>query len=520
MAPSGAKPKRNVRIDSLPSDRRIAAKDCRQCVTRRIKCDRSMPHCRKCSIRGLVCPGFPRVYLRWDQGVASRGYLSGKSLPLVGCNASVPGLEYVSSSDSSFILSPQNVSIQNASPTSDAELATQHLSRSLCDKLLLHFLSNVASRLTWIDGPDNPWRSLVLPLAQRSACLRLSILGLAAAHLSATSAEFERSSTHLQVNQRLRNEILGTLSRKMQIECSANSISVGGGFLDFSLVEMLASMLVLCYGELHIPGSMDWKLHLRACHAIIERHHLRSMRELSGDVIAKWLINEVIDLEIFGNISAFTLELDPSVMMTWPAVFDGDFWDFTLLINETTVAERSHYALLKSSNGPVQVDMRYWHAKLEIACTRASMLISSFPEDEPLKRTRFRAIIEAHYHACLIYSYQALASQAEAAEAIQSSLNHLWNIVVAVTTEPGPTFAHDIFFPLFIVGTESQHDKQRQSHIENLFLQSIATTGFWCNHAALQFLHLFWESSSDKHQRSWIQFARINEEEIGSFFVF
>ena len=317
--------------------------------------------------------------------MASRGHLTGKSLPFVECNTSVPGQEHVLSSDSSFVLSPQDVSISTSSPMNDSELATQQLSRSLCDKLLLHFLSNVASRLTWIDGPGNPWRSLVLPLAQRSACLRLSILGLAAAHLSATSAEFERSSTHLQVNQRLRNDILRTLSSKMQMERSANSTSVGGGLLDFSLVEMLASMLVLCYGELHIPGSTDWKLHLRACHAIIERHHLRSMREISGDVIAKWLINEVIDLEIFGNLSAFTMELDPSVMITWPAVFDGDFWDFTLLINEITVAERSHYSFSNSSNGPVQTDMRYWHAKLETACTRATVLISSFPEDEPFE---------------------------------------------------------------------------------------------------------------------------------------
>ncbi|KAJ5661948.1 uncharacterized protein N7477_009564 [Penicillium maclennaniae] len=356
MAPSSAKTRRNVRIDSLSPNRQIAAKDCRQCVTRRIKCDRSVPHCQKCSVRGLLCPGFPLVHLRWVQGVASRG---------------------------------------------------------------------------------------------RSASLRLSILGLAAAHLSATSAEFERSSIHLRVNQRLRNDILGTLSNKMHIERSANFISVGGGFLDFSLVEMLASMLVLCYGELHIPGSTDWKLHLRACHAIIERHHLRSMQELSGDVIAKWLINEVIDLEIFGNLSAFTMELDPSNMMAWPEVFDGDFWDFTLLINEITVAERSHYTFSHSSDGLVQTDMRYWHAKLDTACIRATMLISSFSEDEPLERNRFRAIIEAHYHACLIYNYQALASQAEAAVAIQSSSNDLWNIIVAVTMEPGPTFAHDIFFPSF-----------------------------------------------------------------------
>lgn len=304
----------------------------------------------------------------------------------------------------------------------------------------------------------------------------------------------------------------------MQIERSSGSISISAGF-DSSLVEMLASMLVLCYGELHIPGSTDWKLHLRACHVLIESYHLRSMRNISGDVIIKWLINEVIDLEIFGNLTAFTTELDPRAMMTWPAVFDGDYWDFTLLINEITVAERSHHALSGRRHCSEQADMQYWHGKLETAYNRATLLISSFSEDEALNRIRFRAIIEAHYHACLIYSYQALASEAEAAEAVQSSLDRLWNIIVTVTTEPGPTFAHDIFFPLFIVGTESQYDRKRQSHIETWFLQSIATTGFWCNHAALRFLRLYWESLGNREE-SWIHFARLNEQGIGSFFVF
>jgi hypothetical protein len=193
-----------------------------------------MPHCRKCSIRGLSCPGFPLVHLRWDQGVASRGHLTGKSLPLVERSTSVPGQQDVSPPDLNLVLTPHPNLINTLSLASNSELANQHLSRSLCDKLLLHFLSNVASRLTWIDGPGNPWRSLVLPLAQRSACLRMSILGLAAAHLSATSTEFERSSTHLQVNQHLRNEILGSLSNKMQIERSSGSISISAGFDSFT----------------------------------------------------------------------------------------------------------------------------------------------------------------------------------------------------------------------------------------------------------------------------------------------
>ncbi|PVH85792.1 hypothetical protein DL98DRAFT_37482 [Cadophora sp. DSE1049] len=42
-----------------------AAKDCRVCNRRRIKCDRSLPCCKKCTSRDLACPGYG-VILNWE----------------------------------------------------------------------------------------------------------------------------------------------------------------------------------------------------------------------------------------------------------------------------------------------------------------------------------------------------------------------------------------------------------------------------------------------------------------------
>ncbi|KAG7105074.1 hypothetical protein HYQ44_016386 [Verticillium longisporum] len=74
---------RNIRIDSLPSNRRSASKDCRCCVERRIRCDRSLPTCLKCKSRELRCPGFGPVNVRWNRGIASRGKFSGKRKPVL-----------------------------------------------------------------------------------------------------------------------------------------------------------------------------------------------------------------------------------------------------------------------------------------------------------------------------------------------------------------------------------------------------------------------------------------------------
>lgn len=400
------------------------------------------------------------------------------------------------------------------------EMMNRQLSSSLSDKLLQHFLSNVVFRLTWLDGPSNPWRSLVLPLASRSSCLRLSILGLAAAHLSARATEHERSSM-MEVNTRIRNQILEVLSQKMRFELEKTTASIDKAHRDSSLIETLASMVVLCYGEMHIPGSTDWKLHLRACRAIIERHNLQSLYGQPQDTVLNFFIKEVIDLETFGNVSVFTTDLATRDYMSGSPASDDQPWVFTALINDITVAERSHYdnnCSLGTSN-LAKVDMQYWHIKILTAYDKATSMTALLPTDEESIAIPFRVIIKAHYHACLLYSYQALFPHARETGELQSAFDCLWRTIKSMTANSYPAFAHDIFFPLFIAGTECQTTEQR-SQIEALFMQSISATGFWCNYTVLQFLHLLWDQDDVDEEKNWIQFARSNKTRINTFCIF
>lgn len=52
---------------------------CHNCRRQRLKCDRTLPHCLKCTKRGQECLGYGRLY-RWELGVASRGKMTGVSL--------------------------------------------------------------------------------------------------------------------------------------------------------------------------------------------------------------------------------------------------------------------------------------------------------------------------------------------------------------------------------------------------------------------------------------------------------
>jgi hypothetical protein len=54
----------------------ISPRACHNCRRQRLKCDRSIPHCAKCTKRGQECLGYGQLF-RWQNGVASRGRLAG-----------------------------------------------------------------------------------------------------------------------------------------------------------------------------------------------------------------------------------------------------------------------------------------------------------------------------------------------------------------------------------------------------------------------------------------------------------
>lgn len=53
-------------------------KPCHNCRRQRLRCDRSYPHCNKCTNAGKECLGYGQLF-RWTGAVASRGKLAGRT---------------------------------------------------------------------------------------------------------------------------------------------------------------------------------------------------------------------------------------------------------------------------------------------------------------------------------------------------------------------------------------------------------------------------------------------------------
>lgn len=243
--------------------------DCRVCNRRRIKCDRSLPACAKCEKRGLTCSGYG-ILLKWDQGIASRGKLKGKSLPIKVRDTSMAGSYPLNKQDSavirkewsrdesSAIIPPPSLEI---STVPEPLLAFQLLGADE-RRLLYHYDQIVASNMAWADCHENPWRHIIIPLALESPPLLNAILAFAAKHINAVSFSASRkkmSMIPVSFPERFQQNAVALLAREIQ-EFAKEKDSLG--YFDMTKTisrnrsnAILATMLVLCNVETVWPGQ-------------------------------------------------------------------------------------------------------------------------------------------------------------------------------------------------------------------------------------------------------------------------
>ncbi|KAG5984977.1 hypothetical protein E4U55_002384 [Claviceps digitariae] len=185
----------------------------------------------------------------------------------------------------------------------------------------------------------------------------------------------EQSSSLFNIYCSLRDRSLRILSAKMQTELQSSQPMVAKSTNSISATEILASMLALCYTEVFVPGSLDWKVHLRACRTIINFRQLEVWQGTCTDPVLKFLVKDINDLEILTSTTAFdddVLSLS-ALSLQYNNTVSG--WAFTSLIHKiTTLERRRHFAKLsKKALRPVNMSaLAYWCEESHAALTPKS----------------------------------------------------------------------------------------------------------------------------------------------------
>ncbi|KAH6839609.1 fungal-specific transcription factor domain-containing protein [Chaetomium sp. MPI-CAGE-AT-0009] len=245
----------------------VAAKPraCHNCRRRRLRCDRSFPSCRKCSISGENCLGYDTL-LRWANAPAVRGKLVGQL-----------GVKRTGKPE------PKPVSVPLQTPIQESSL---FIHPSLLDPLLNglthrtrhyvhHFSTTVCRDLVSFDRHDcNPFR-VIIPLLYEFDFLKAVIVATGAMHLTAL---------HGHQNQPGRPELVDALVAKGKAISLLRSAV--GRMTPENQPMVLAATVFLINIDLIDSGKGNWQVHIEAASALMSSLRYPAHEQLDQGLMA------------------------------------------------------------------------------------------------------------------------------------------------------------------------------------------------------------------------------------------
>jgi hypothetical protein len=270
-----------------------SAKACHTCRRRRVKCDRTLPQCQKCAGAGVECLGYGRLIL-WNQGIASRGKMMGKSF----------GETKFSGSSSHDAVAIRPASSQTpAHTTSGFDFGQKHFggispAYALIDPLLqdldqrsrhyiAHFASRFCQELVIYDIPgSNSFRSLLQGIGSYPA-LRNMIIATSAYDLFCRFPSGVRHPTSYRDALAAKHRALQSLRLTLE---NVETIDIN---------SVLTAILLLIHFELIDSGKNAWKAHIAGAQMLVCQQKLlegrsRSFTSVMTNATDVFLISECI----------------------------------------------------------------------------------------------------------------------------------------------------------------------------------------------------------------------------------
>ncbi|OAP58228.1 hypothetical protein AYL99_07318 [Fonsecaea erecta] len=483
----------------------IGPQDCPTCVRRRIRCDRSLPKCFKCSKKGLVCPGYgPR--LRWANGIAVRGHLKGRTTPHIDKPLSKPSstASKDSSSPNSVKSPEQNSNLRPAPFTDPLETTFPGFPNpAIRARLLDHYDKQIAGLMVWIDSERNEYRRLVLPLADQQPVLLLAILAISAQHLAVTTGKelsFPARARDAAVN------MISTQIRQVTGQMDAGS-DLGSQIDPDTAVWMLASMLTLANYEMTETetGAAAADSHRQAARTLV---NLLATTNRENSPLFHFLRNQLSIYDILACTTIFGPLSTVEVILPAPEHSNLIFSEFLSLLHRVTVWSREQHERKASGEfNLADLPITSADARAGFEQARGSTLMAAgvleLPRDA--RRRDFIRIVDIYHHAALLYTYRVLFHcQVEPVE-VDTSTMVLFERLNQL--EDKSSCRQNLPWPVFIAGTECCEDPERQAFVARMYADIAQDMGFKYYLGILHFLQDLWSSKGT----TWTELARQYE---------
>ncbi|RFU73622.1 fungal transcriptional regulatory [Trichoderma arundinaceum] len=466
-----------------------ASKGCRTCMRRRIRCDLGRPACSKCIKKGFNCPGYGR-HLRWADGVAVRGKLKGRRLPVAGSvpmDLPLPTNEdltpaLVSTSTALQVLEPTTISTINKAIES-ASTAPDLLNFTLwasSQDVIEYYDKNLAGRMVWIDSDENDYRRRMLPMAANAPGLRFAIAAFSLYHGYHGPMRFP--SELARYHEEARDACLEVLQRQLR---EMNTRLKSGAELntraDVANAEwMLACILVIANYEMAKNHSEAAEGHRLAARTIV---NVFGQNEACTKGLFAFLRNQLAIHDVLGSATSFDLtDVAETILPTPNSGSHVLFSEYLSFLHQITLASRRSMAVNED------IDVSLWpesftaievQSRFEQARGQTLMIAGKLQMNPAVVRRDF------------ISNFDWLASVMK----LFDQLDQIENISLCGQNLP---------WPIFIAGTECHGDAERQHKVATILDTIIKMTGFNQYETIRSFLHAFWSGT----EPNWLPVAQ------------
>ncbi|KAM5352817.1 hypothetical protein ACJ41O_005539 [Fusarium nematophilum] len=440
-------------------------KDCPSCTRRRIRCDRGQPHCQKCTKKGLACPGYaPRV--RWAGGAAIRGHLKGLQSQALQ-SPSVP--------------SPEISSLEDAEPWISSSISGFSL-----QGLIDYYAEHVAKYMVWIDTPDNLFRQHIIPLAQNHRVVRLALIAVSAQHAT-------RSRGDDRVLESTRNEAVSMIRK--YINDMAYRLTDGHDIDSCDAEWLLASMIVLWSYEMAHSGAVAADFHRKAARSLINTVTITRAHQ---SPLFSLLKNKFCTYDVFASTTSFDVDNVREVILP-PCENETQVFNETALFS--CYQSLLHEVTLLARVGE-ETPVRDWVGDFSLARGTTLMAAGQLSIKSAEKRRDLIRLVDIHYDAALLYVAACLGSEAH--QDTEAAISDLLAKVQAL--EEMDQCLQNLPWPVFIAGTASYENEERQAVIVDVYRTIFEVTGFRQYETVLEFLQVFWAGGESDWQvlaREW-----------------
>ncbi|OQE26540.1 hypothetical protein PENSTE_c005G09227 [Penicillium steckii] len=213
-------------------------------------------------------------------------------------------------------------------------------------RLLAWFQERVSQRLAGVDGPQNPRRRIVLPLAEACDAVRSSVLALAANDLS---PQYPKNDPwHHKFKELSQHHHQGALSLLASELKRLSALPLSETCPAASLVPTLASVMIVCNNDLLNSETSEWRMHLAVAREILNVANTHSDIEQSFSDMQVFFLQEYYATSVWMNMTNFN-RVDKIVMKPPTSNEDAALSGFVHLIHHITQLERMKKAGEQSS---------------------------------------------------------------------------------------------------------------------------------------------------------------------------